>query len=137
MTTKNSSLPRFASPRKRILAALFDYFLLGSLLYFTHLFLNEEKLTLDLVFSTKVLFTFSYFYFFLTIVPHFIFSQSLGQFLFGIKVVSLKYKRLSLLKCIFRDLIFRPFIILMPHTLFSKNSNAIHDRLAQSIVVEA
>ena len=86
---------------------------------------------------SKVL-IFSYFYLVFFIFPTALFSQSLGKFLMKLKVLRQgSYRHLSLFKVVFRDVLYKPLVFLMPWTLGNSEGKAIHDKLAGSIVVVA
>lgn len=73
-----------------------------------------------------------------TVIPHALFSQTIGKFFMKIKVVKFEdYKTLGLAKSVQRDLLLRPLCLLMPWTLNNKKGQAPHDRMCSSVVVVA
>jgi uncharacterized RDD family membrane protein YckC len=137
----NNEEPIIASGMKRILAALIDGVLIFSLVKLTYIYFSVQAIfnglpmSIELKFQQAVLVL--YFYFIFSILPNCIFSQSLGKLFVGIKVVSKKYERLSLVSCILRDLIARPIVLLAPISIFNQEKLALHDRLSRTVVVEA
>ena len=76
-------------------------------------------------------------YILFVVLPHSVLNQSLGQALVGIKLISIKNNiRLGILTCFMRDTIYLPLLILMPWSVFSKNGQAMHDKLAGSRAIE-
>ncbi len=130
--------PKGAKAGDRILAGFIDFGFLFILVQLTnHFFDLSSLLSTDFMIPTQGL-IFSYYYFVLIIVPHSIFSQTLGKMLMKLKVVSqTKHQRLSLSKVIIRDIFMRPLAIVMPLTLKNRNGVAVHDRICGSVVVEA
>jgi uncharacterized RDD family membrane protein YckC len=130
--------PKAAKAFDRILAGVIDIGLIHVAATLSMIFF---KLRLDdfgadpLIRKILVYF---YFYLILCIFPNTLFSQSVGKFLMKLKIVKQEnYRRLSLFKTFFRDVWYRPLVLLMPWTLGNSEGQAVHDKLAGSMVVVA
>jgi uncharacterized RDD family membrane protein YckC len=131
------AMPKNAPPAKRLLAWCLDLGLLAALTYASAMKFKLQLLIPELELWQQYLAYALWYYLILTIIPNAIFSQSLGKMILGIKVLNKKYKRLSFLACLIRDLFLRPLILITPWTLMTKKSTATHDKIAKTIVVEA
>lgn len=126
---------RPANGLKRIMAGLLDGAILAVIVIHSLKYFNFEIILPDESPVVRQVYLCLYFYLLLIVIPHTIFSQSLGQFLMRVKVVSVdKYERLSLFVCLKRDL-FLFLVFIAPFSLFNSEGQAMHDKIAKSVVV--
>jgi uncharacterized RDD family membrane protein YckC len=126
-----------ASPSQRIKAGIIDTFILlvMTVIFFKSFDFTRLPIQTNAQIELAVLGAWNYLIF--IIIPHAIFSQTIGECLQGIKVISQKHERLKLLECLKRDLIYRLFLLALPGTVLNENGIAIHDKFAKSVAVIA
>lgn len=91
-----NEIPRYASGLRRISSFLIDLGILYLIVVLTFKYFQINNIFPMSSISQRYLYVVSYYYLILTILTQTIFSQTIGQFIFGIKVVSEeKLQRLS------------------------------------------
>ncbi len=120
---------------QRLIANVFDFVLLFLLIHNTMEIFDIGK-TFPFI-SPRHHFTAVtlYYYFILTVLPHHLFGQSLGQFVTGIKVVSSTYGQLPLSRIIIRDLL-RPLGVFFPAAIFKRKGKTWYERWTKSTLVD-
>ena len=100
--------PKSASQIKITLAFGIDVLLLYTAVVFTFQYFPIEKILSEASPLLRYVYTGLYYYFFLTIVSQTIFSQTMGMFILGLKVVTKdKYKKLSFVQTLFYGIYLR------------------------------
>lgn len=87
--------------------------------------------------QAKLICLIGYFYLLLTILPHATFAQTIGKYNMGIKVVDLKYERVSIATHFLRDIFLRFLVVVAPFTALGGDGRALHDKILGTMVVEA
>lgn len=103
--TQPKEAPKMASKTKRILASLIDCTCLYFLVVQTFGAFDIMKIFPHSPVFLQYLIVTLYFNFFLVVVPQLIFSQTLGKFILGLKVVTpKKFERIGLFQSILHSL---------------------------------
>lgn len=106
----------------KIIAKLVDLTITGSASYVLSFETKYWPLFHDQPEWRLILATFMLLYFFLTLVPHWIFAQTIGEILLGIKLVTNECQRLNIFQVITRDMILFPVDLLVPWFYFKDKS---------------
>jgi uncharacterized RDD family membrane protein YckC len=120
---------------QRLISNGFDFVLIVLLVHNTLELFDIAKIFPFISPRHELLAVIFYYYFLLTILPHHLFGQSLGQFVTGIKVVSSTYGQLPLPRIIIRDLL-RPLGLFFPAAIFKKKGKTWYERWTKSTLVD-
>lgn len=130
---------------KRVLAYSIDMFvvLFGMVGIFNTLTQNRFNIKRSfLIFNGEVSYSFAIVYFVYFVGMTFIFSQTLGKMIIGMKVEHTEGKKLSFIDILFRETIGRILTMLLfnlPYLLiiFNKRKRGLHDYIGNTVIVKS
>jgi len=121
----------FPSPIIRAISALFDFFIVNIFIIFFTAYAYEiifKQVASD---SVPVMPNILLYFIYIFIIPYITNGQTLGQYIFRLKTVSLLTDKLSFLQIVARQLA----SILGFNGVIKKNNQQVHDRLFQTTVI--
>lgn len=126
---------KMARPYQRVAANFFDAALLAFIIYNTYKYFDVKEMLPKEAQRHHYFVSILYYYFILTILPHQLFGQSIGQAITGIKVVSSAHKPLPFTKIIMRDLL-RPTSLVVFGPVVNKRARTWYDTFLNSTIVD-
>ena len=135
LTPEASSALKTAKPFQRLVANLFDVGLLAFIVLNTYKHFDLATILPKSAMRHHYFIVILYYYFILTILPHYYFGQTIGQFITGIKVMTSNFKKPSLFQIIARDFM-RPTTLFFPAPVLSKKSRAWYDTFLKTTVAD-
>lgn len=134
-TEASGPIFKIAKPYQRLIANLFDLGLMAFIVLNTYKYFDMTTMLPKSVLRHHYFIVGAYFYLVLTVLPHHFFGQTVGQFVTGIKVVTMTFGRPTFFIILARDLL-RPTTLFIPTPVLSKKSRAWYDGFLKTTIVD-